>query len=154
MYCGEVGGRWAHIHPVITNQSSEQILLRMFDETHSSSLPRRSHFLRNCNRSFSWKQPILVKRHRHEEGARWPVWCGKEGGRKLHRSAYLKKTCANISVITDRRTTETQTYRTHTHIIINRVSVNWSQSQTHNYIQTGWYADMAKWWVTLSQWIW
>lgn len=52
VFCRPVGRLCAQIHPVITNQTGMQIFVRMFDMTHSSSLPWRSHFLRNLSCSF------------------------------------------------------------------------------------------------------
>lgn len=140
------------MHPVIT-QSNERADLSetVWHNTRLFSPPEVTLPTKSQLQFLQKTRP--VKRQRHRDGTRWPVWCGEEGF-KLHRSAYLKNMCKHSCNY--RHTggdTNTRTCLTHMHINISRVSTYHylSQCKIYIYIQTVWFADMEKWQATLSQ---
>lgn len=58
VHCRQVGGRHAQIHPVITQWNKSRSFWERRRTTHSSSLPWRSHCLRNLSRSFFRRQDL------------------------------------------------------------------------------------------------
>lgn len=144
--------RWAPgLDSSCNYQSKLRSFSRMFDTTRRSSLPWRSHFLRNLSCSFSRKTTSSLWRGRNRRKERdGPCDVVKKPMNCIGRlTLKTKRACANTFVITDRHMAETQTWKpnahtcTHTHIDRSECAVICRSVKIHNHIQTGWYADMA-----------
>lgn len=116
--------RWAPgLDSSCNYQSKLRSFSRMFDTTRRSSLPWRSHFLRNLSCSFSRKTTSSLWRGRNRRKERdGPCDVVKKPMNCIGRlTLKTKRACANTFVITDRHMAETQTCKpnahtcTHTH---------------------------------------